>query len=151
MRNGCLQLVFGWSNFEMTNPQNSSLRLAVSCVVKNGNRFLLVERAHEPAKGQFAFAGGKVEPGESLEGAARRELLEETGIAAGEVTFLRELAVEGVFHLHVFFAQSFTGVAEARDDAVSVGWFTIAQMKDMPMPQSVYEVANELCGDQLND
>lgn len=133
----------------MTDRHYPSVRLAVSCVVQDGDRFLLVERAHEPAKGQFAFAGGKVEPGESLEDAARRELLEETGIAAGEVTLLRELTVEGGFHLHVFFAHSFTGVPEARDDAASVGWFTIEQMNDMPMPQSVYEVASELCGDQL--
>jgi 8-oxo-dGTP diphosphatase len=121
-----------------------TLRLAVSCVVQDGDKFLLVERAYEPAKGQFAFAGGKVEPYESLEDAARRELLEETGIMAGEVTLLRQLAVEGGFHLHVFFAHRFTGVPIAGDDAASVGWFTIAQMKDMPMPQSVYEVATEL-------
>ena len=122
----------------------SKLRLAVSCVVRDGDKFLLVERAHEPAKGQFAFAGGKVEPGESLEDAARRELLEETGITAGEVVLLRDLAVEGGFHLHVFLALSFSGVAIASDDAASVGWFTIAQMKAMRMPQSVYEMATEL-------
>jgi 8-oxo-dGTP diphosphatase len=121
-----------------------TLRLAVSCVVQDGDKFLLVERAYEPAKGQFAFAGGKVEPDESLEDAVRRELLEETGITAGEVTLLRQLVVEGGFHLHVFFALRFTGVPFAGDDAASVGWFTIAQMKDMPMPQSVYEVADEL-------
>ncbi len=128
----------------MIEQPTVALRLAVSCVVQDRDKFLLVERAHEPAKGQFAFAGGKVEPGESLEEAARRELLEETGMVAGGIVLLRDLVVEGGFHLHVFFAHLFTGVPIAGDDAASVGWFTIAQMKDMPMPQSVYEVATGL-------
>ena len=127
----------------MNEQSGLILRDAVSCVVQDGGRFLLVERANEPAKGQFAFAGGKVEAGETLEDAARRELLEETGISAGNLTLLRTLMVEGGFQLHVFYAQTFTGHAIASDDAASVGWFTIDQMKDMPMPQSVYDVANE--------
>ena len=128
----------------MIEQPTVALRLAVSCVVQDRDKFLLVERAHEPAKGQFAFAGGKVEPGELLEDAVRRELLEETGITVGDVVLLRRLIVEGGFHLHVFFASTFTGVPIAGDDAASVGWFTIGQMKDMPMPQSVYEVASGL-------
>ncbi len=128
----------------MNNQTPTALRQAVSCVVQEGTRFLLVKRANEPAKGQFAFAGGKTEPGESLEDAVRRELFEETGIIAGEVVLLREFAVDGGFHLHVFFALKFSGIPTAGDDAASVGWFTIEQMKVMPMPQSVYDVASEL-------
>ena len=129
---------------KVTDQTDRIAKLAVSCVVFDGARFLLVERANAPAKGQFAFAGGKVETGEALDVAARRELFEETGIVATTVTPLREYMVEGAFHLHVFYAQVFSGEAIAGDDAASIGWFTIAQMKDMPMPQSVYEVANEL-------
>ncbi len=128
----------------MTDQTDRIVKLAVSCVVFDGARFLLVERANAPAKGQFAFAGGKVEPGEALDVAARRELFEETGIMASVVTPLREYMVEGAFHLHVFYAQAYSGEAVAGDDAASVGWFTIAQMKAMPMPHSVYEVASDL-------
>jgi len=54
-------------------------KLGVSVSVWREGKVLLVERAKEP-KGIWAFPGGHVEPGESLEAAAVRELHEETGL-----------------------------------------------------------------------
>lgn len=42
---------------------------------------LLLKRAAEPHFGTWAFPGGKIEPGESSEEAARREFAEECGMA----------------------------------------------------------------------
>ena len=48
-------------------------------VVKDG-KALIVKRAHEPRKGEWSIPGGRVELGESLVEAARREIKEETGL-----------------------------------------------------------------------
>ncbi len=56
-------------------------KLGASACVWRGGKVLLAQRAKPPA-GIWAFPGGHVEPGETTEAAARRELLEETGITA---------------------------------------------------------------------
>ena len=44
-------------------------------------RYLVLQRALEPFRGQWDLPGGFVEPGETPEEAIRRELAEETGLA----------------------------------------------------------------------
>jgi len=75
----------------MTNPEASHVLTrpvpAVSTALLWNDRILMVRRAHAPNAGRLALPGGKVEPGETLQAAAERELLEETGLQAraGEV------------------------------------------------------------------
>lgn len=48
-------------------------------------RILMCQRAKEPFKGKLNFVGGKIEPGETDEEAAYRELFEETGISKDDI------------------------------------------------------------------
>ena len=70
--------------------------VTVDCVVfgvgEDGLEVLLVERGWEPFAGCLALPGGFVEPDESLEDAARRELVEETGV---ELSYLEQLYTFG--------------------------------------------------------
>jgi 8-oxo-dGTP diphosphatase len=52
------------------------------CVLRD-NAVLLVRRGRPPLLGQWALPGGAQELGETAEAAARRELMEETGINVG--------------------------------------------------------------------
>ncbi|BEP17409.1 NUDIX hydrolase [Pyrofollis japonicus] len=62
---------------------------------------LLVKRKYKPFAGMWSIPGGHVEPGEPLLDAAKRELLEETGIEAEPL---------GIIHVHEVVAEGSKGV-----------------------------------------
>ncbi|MBW1743354.1 MAG: NUDIX hydrolase [Deltaproteobacteria bacterium] len=54
--------------------------MAVGAIVIKDNRVLLVKRSKPPGEGLWAIPGGRVELGETLQQAAEREIMEETGL-----------------------------------------------------------------------
>lgn len=121
---------------------------AVSVVVLRDGEFLLVQRAREPGKGLWAFPGGRIDSGESAEMAARRELLEETGLVADalapfdviELPSLRD-GKPVLYRLTVFIARAATGEPIAGDDAAATGWFAVEAMASLPATASTIAVA----------
>ncbi|PWV98751.1 ADP-ribose pyrophosphatase YjhB (NUDIX family) [Hoeflea marina] len=123
--------------------------LAVSALVRRGDRFLLVLRANPPAQHMYAFPGGRVEPGESLEAAALRELEEETGLRGANprplATYdLPTRRADGTMASHFLltvFAVDGAADAEiiAADDAMTAGWYTREELDGLPVPDSVIE------------
>ena len=116
-------------------------------------RILLVRRGREPAKGLFAFPGGRILPGETAEDAARRELLEETGIVAGSLSHFRTIEPDSAgpvamvgFRLHVFAGLHEGGEPVAGDDAEHAGWYTLSEMSRLPVTDSSLEIARLLLG-----
>jgi ADP-ribose pyrophosphatase YjhB (NUDIX family) len=61
---------------------NEELRPTPTCLgcIVNTGRILLIQRAAEPNKGYWSFPGGRVELGETILDAVRREVHEETGL-----------------------------------------------------------------------
>lgn len=112
--------------------------LAASAVVKNAHgQLLLVLRSHEPEAGCWTVPGGRVEPGESLEAAAVREVFEETGlcILIEREMWSLELAngPDEVYEIHDFLAHVVGGDLVAGDDAADVGWFARWEMEGLPL------------------
>lgn len=62
-------------------------RTATLCVLKNGNRMLLLKRLKEPNKDTYTPVGGKLDPYESPHAAAIRETWEETGIKVDKMKY----------------------------------------------------------------
>ena len=60
--------------------------VGIGVVLLKPGAVLLVRRAKPPAAGSWSLPGGAQELGETAEHAARRELLEETGMTAGPMT-----------------------------------------------------------------
>ncbi|UCI18150.1 NUDIX hydrolase [Mesorhizobium sp. B2-1-8] len=126
---------------------------AVSVAVVRGDSVLLVKRAKPPSQGLYALPGGKVEGDETLEDAARRELMEETGLRATGFRPLREIHIDGRDDSHpvdylltVFGAAYAGGEAVASDDAETAAFYTLKEMTLLPLAGSVLAVAEELLG-----
>ncbi|MEK0416447.1 MAG: hypothetical protein RI949_453 [Pseudomonadota bacterium] len=74
----------------MAESQRTPVDVAVGILVDGQGRFLLTSRP--PGKvyaGYWEFPGGKLEPGETVEQALRRELQEEIGVTIGEAPVWR--------------------------------------------------------------
>lgn len=112
-------------------------RLAVGAVVIENNKILLVQRKHPPHQNEWAIPGGKVNWGESLQHAAEREILEETGISitAHESIYTFELIdrdeQQQVIHHYVIVDLICTyqsGEVRACSDARAARWFDKEQL-----------------------
>jgi ADP-ribose pyrophosphatase len=105
--------------------------VAVGAVVFRNNRVLLVRRGQPPSQDLWAIPGGKVGLGETLQEAAEREILEETGVVIHArhpiYTFdLLEKDRRGRIRFHYviidLIADYVTGDICAGDDAKEARW-----------------------------
>jgi 4-nitrophenyl phosphatase len=128
-------------------------RVAVGAVVMNEGQVLLVKRGKPPSEGLWAIPGGSVELGETLQAAAEREILEETGIRikAGDPVYIFDAIQkdgEGRVRFHYvivdLMADYLKGQAQAGDDAHEVRWIRPTDMNALPMSGKTVDLLKHL-------
>ncbi|MCK5735354.1 MAG: NUDIX hydrolase [Spirochaetaceae bacterium] len=107
-------------------------------------KILLIKRKLEPFKGTWALPGGFVQMDENLDDAAKRELLEETGV---KQLYLEQLATFGnpdrdprervITVAYFAIVNLFDHSVKADTDAEEVGWFPVEDPPELAFDHDV--------------
>lgn len=99
---------------------------------------LFIQRKDPPFQEQWALLGGFLEMEETLEETARRELMEETGILAGELIRFDSYDKPGrdprgrtITQVFVMIWKASMGIPKAGSDASGLQWFGLNQLPEL--------------------
>lgn len=114
----------------------NTVKVGVVVFVLKDQKLLLGKRKNIVGDGAWGLPGGKLEFGERVTDAARRELEEETGLVAKELDFLELVndPREDTHYIHVgFLARSISGepVNKEPEKCSELDWF---DLEDLPGP-----------------
>lgn len=122
-------------------PKPGDVKVTVDIVIfsmdRDGLQVLLIRRKYDPFAGQWALPGGFVLQNESLDTAARRELLEETGVAHGYLEQLYTFGTPGrdprgqIITVAYFALLNHLPTPLANTDAEDSRWFPVASLPDL--------------------
>jgi 8-oxo-dGTP diphosphatase len=128
-------------------------RAAVGAVIIDKGKVLLVKRKYPPKKGKWAIPGGSINLGESLQAAAEREVMEETGliVEAKEPVHTCDLIEKDangkvLFHYVIvdLKADYVSGEVRPADDVSDAVWFKPEEIKHLDITGSTVGLLRKL-------
>jgi len=126
--------------------------VGIGVVVLRGDTVLLVRRGKPPNVGSWTLPGGAQEIGETAETAARRELLEETGIEVGPLRFAavvdsirRDADGRVQYHYTIvdFCARWAAGEPRAASDVTEAVWAPLDALDEFALWSEAHRVIAE--------
>ena len=107
-------------------------------IIKN-KKILLVQNAHEKARGQWSLPAGQVEQNESLENAAIRETKEETGFVINILRRINTYQFENPeYSYHVYAAEIVGGeIQYDPEEIMNLGWFSVSEIQGIELRPSI--------------
>ncbi|MGZ8250038.1 NUDIX hydrolase, partial [Methylomagnum sp.] len=128
----------------MTHSIPAAPAVGVGAVVFDpAGRVLLVCRGRPPKVGWWTVPGGRLEPGEALADACRREVREETGldIEPGPIIAVAERQAEGFHYVIVDFAARLKPGQPLQPipatDASDARWVALAELAAYPLVEGL--------------
>ena len=111
------------------------MKISISdVVIIEDNKVLLVQEKKQMAYALWNFPGGKLEPGETAEQAAYREIREELNVDLINPKLVKTYPVQNLgvdLELNTF-TGSIEGHVKIKDDEIlAYGWFSLESVEDM--------------------
>lgn len=124
---------------------NDPIACAGAIVHDRTGRLLLVQRANPPGRGLWSLPGGRVEPGESDETAAVREVAEETGLAVRPLRLAGRATIPGpsdtVYEIADYLCELVDGgTLSPSSDAADARWVTALEYSGLPVVDGLTEI-----------
>lgn len=137
----------------MSRTYPSQPLVGVGAVIVKGEEILLVLRGHPPAQGLWSIPGGRVESGETLSQALKREVAEECGIviqvgppvAVLDSIYLDELGrVKYHFVLIDFWARYVSGELKPASDVAEARWIALKEIGKYKLTSGTLDLLQHL-------
>lgn len=125
------------------NSEKTKKKVMTLCIVHQHPRVLIGKKKRGFGAGRWNGFGGKVTPGETIEEAAKRELMEEAGIEVGNIEKhgILDFEFEGnpeILEVHIFKALDFDGEPSESEEMLPQ-WFFVDQIPFREMwPDDIY-------------
>jgi 8-oxo-dGTP diphosphatase/2-hydroxy-dATP diphosphatase len=107
-------------------------KLLTLCLIHQNDRVLLGKAKRGKGMGKWNGFGGKVEEGESIEDATKREVLEEVGLTVPDIEKMGVIdftlpGEEDIWQVHIFRATAFTGTITETEE-MEPKWFELSNI-----------------------